>query len=429
MRFPGADARRAALAGHPQDPPPGLSMSNDKYDAITGSGIEVGERVKIPDALVPADAKGGDRGEDRGGLLHRWQRAGCRAVWRRSRGAGLTWELMPPSARCAIRRRYARAPRGDHGLRGWGARSTSASTARSSTPWPSASLTLTRALPRPEDSVPQPLAPFRGRRRDMRPSSMRKLAGRTQVAIARSHRSHAGQRAAPTPAPGPTGASTRPRGPGPARSEGLGVASFTGLLAGRFSSDAGDPCRVDAAALLKLDAAALAASSRCARATRLVGLEGRAALMRRLGACARSRRPSRPSASPATRSMRSPTIRTRRACTTTIRSRRRCTTTCRRRASSRCCSMPSAPSGRAGSCSTACRWRCLVMHPAAGGEARAPAGALPQAQPVAQFIRCSGTLRVGRREGRGLDALTGLPEYRNGGLPLDAGVIVPRDAA
>jgi hypothetical protein len=32
-------------------------MSNDKYDAITGSGIEVRERVKIPDALVPADAR------------------------------------------------------------------------------------------------------------------------------------------------------------------------------------------------------------------------------------------------------------------------------------------------------------------------------------------------------------------------------------
>ena len=29
---------------------------------------------------------------------------------------------------------------------------------------------------------------------------------------------------------------------------------------------------------------------------------------------------------------------------------------------------------------------------------------------------------------RGLDALTGLPEYRNGGLFLDTGVIVPRDA-
>jgi GTP cyclohydrolase II len=34
-----------------------VSMSNDKYDAITGSGITVGERVKIPDSLVPADAR------------------------------------------------------------------------------------------------------------------------------------------------------------------------------------------------------------------------------------------------------------------------------------------------------------------------------------------------------------------------------------
>ena len=34
-----------------------VSMSNDKFDAITGSGIQVGERVKIPDSLVPADAK------------------------------------------------------------------------------------------------------------------------------------------------------------------------------------------------------------------------------------------------------------------------------------------------------------------------------------------------------------------------------------
>jgi len=34
-----------------------VSMSNMKYDAIVGSGIEVGERVKIPEDLVPADAK------------------------------------------------------------------------------------------------------------------------------------------------------------------------------------------------------------------------------------------------------------------------------------------------------------------------------------------------------------------------------------
>jgi GTP cyclohydrolase II len=34
-----------------------VSMSNMKYDAIVGSGIEVGARVRIPDALVPADAR------------------------------------------------------------------------------------------------------------------------------------------------------------------------------------------------------------------------------------------------------------------------------------------------------------------------------------------------------------------------------------
>ncbi|KGI68483.1 GTP cyclohydrolase II [Mycolicibacterium rufum] len=34
-----------------------VSMSNMKYDAITGAGIEVGERVSIPDELIPADAR------------------------------------------------------------------------------------------------------------------------------------------------------------------------------------------------------------------------------------------------------------------------------------------------------------------------------------------------------------------------------------
>lgn len=34
-----------------------VSMSNMKYDAITSSGIEVGERVNIPDELIPPDAR------------------------------------------------------------------------------------------------------------------------------------------------------------------------------------------------------------------------------------------------------------------------------------------------------------------------------------------------------------------------------------
>ena len=33
-----------------------VSMSDMKYEAVTGSGIEIGERVPIPDGLVPPDA-------------------------------------------------------------------------------------------------------------------------------------------------------------------------------------------------------------------------------------------------------------------------------------------------------------------------------------------------------------------------------------
>jgi GTP cyclohydrolase II len=34
-----------------------VSMSNMKHDALTGSGIAIGERVPIPDELIPDDAK------------------------------------------------------------------------------------------------------------------------------------------------------------------------------------------------------------------------------------------------------------------------------------------------------------------------------------------------------------------------------------
>jgi GTP cyclohydrolase II len=33
------------------------SMSNMKYDALVAQGIEIGERVPIPEALIPADAR------------------------------------------------------------------------------------------------------------------------------------------------------------------------------------------------------------------------------------------------------------------------------------------------------------------------------------------------------------------------------------
>jgi hypothetical protein len=67
-----------------------------------------------------------------------------------------------------------------------------------------------------------------------------------------------------------------------ARSEGLGVASFRMAEAGAFSSNG--PWRADAAALAAIDAPTLAQGFQVSEANPLVGLDGRVALLRRLGA-------------------------------------------------------------------------------------------------------------------------------------------------
>ena len=67
------------------------------------------------------------------------------------------------------------------------------------------------------------------------------------------------------------------------RSEGLGVASLHAFLAGAFSARRDAPCRVDAAALIALDARRLAAIFQVRDDNPLVGLDGRVALLQRLG--------------------------------------------------------------------------------------------------------------------------------------------------
>ncbi len=67
------------------------------------------------------------------------------------------------------------------------------------------------------------------------------------------------------------------------RSEGLGVASFHAFTSGLFSSDPARPLQADAAGLRAIDADRLAKAFQVSAANPLVGLEGRAALMRRLG--------------------------------------------------------------------------------------------------------------------------------------------------
>jgi hypothetical protein len=67
------------------------------------------------------------------------------------------------------------------------------------------------------------------------------------------------------------------------RSEGLGVATIRAFLGGAWSASEGEPLRVDAAALTGIDATKLGSWFQVGARNPLVGLDGRAALLRRLG--------------------------------------------------------------------------------------------------------------------------------------------------
>ena len=67
------------------------------------------------------------------------------------------------------------------------------------------------------------------------------------------------------------------------RSEGLGVASFHAFMAGLFSSDPAKPLQADAQGLRAVTADKLGEAFQVKADNSLVGLEGRAALLRRLG--------------------------------------------------------------------------------------------------------------------------------------------------
>ncbi len=79
------------------------------------------------------------------------------------------------------------------------------------------------------------------------------------------------------------------RGSTYARSEGLAVASYDLFVAGAFSSDPiGAPLRVDAAALERVTEASLAAGLQVRSDNPMIGVEGRANLLRRLGRAVRA---------------------------------------------------------------------------------------------------------------------------------------------
>ncbi len=194
------------------------------------------------------------------------------------------------------------------------------------------------------------------------------------------------------------------------RSEGLGVASFRAFMAGVFAVDSLDPYRCDGGALARIDGGVLRQVFQVNAGNPMVGLEGRAGLLARLGNAIQ--RPGlvfdrlveggRTQVSAAE------------VLGEVLRS--------------------FAPIWTSGS---------IVKGQAAGdvwphrfaGDA-VPGGRDFTSAGYVPFHKLSQWLTYSLLEPlqgcgitvTGLDALTGLPEYRNGGLLLDSGVIVVRDA-
>ncbi len=200
-----------------------------------------------------------------------------------------------------------------------------------------------------------------------------------------------------------------------ARSEGLGVASLRAFEAGLFSSDPRRPLRADAAGLGRLDAARLADAFQVGAANPLVGVEGRLALLRRLGeALAAQPQAFGASARPG-------------GLFDALTAGGERTLEARALLGALLGTLGGIwPQGaRIDGVAVGDAWR----HPAAGGEG-ATAGWVPFHK-LSQWLAYS-LLEPFESAGiavTGLDALTGLAEYRNGGLLVDTGAIVPRDPA
>ena len=213
-----------------------------------------------------------------------------------------------------------------------------------------------------------------------------------------------------------------------ARSEGLAVASFRAFMAGRFSSDAGDPTRVDAKALLRLDAGVLADIFQANDANPLVGLDGRTALMHRLGEALRAQPQTFTSIGQPghlfdalTHHPHAPRLHNHHP----VPARLHHHVSAARLLGALLDAFSGIwPSGQDfESVPVGDVW----PHPAAGGKGLS-AGRVPFHK-LSQWLAYSliEPFEWAGVQITGLDELTGLPEYRNGGLLIDAGVIVPRD--
>jgi hypothetical protein len=204
-----------------------------------------------------------------------------------------------------------------------------------------------------------------------------------------------------------------------ARSEGLGVASFRAFMAGAFAESASDMLRADAAALKRFDPAMLRTLFQVNGDNPLVGFEGRAALIGRLGEALAAQAlkdglPARPGS---------------------LFDRLTDAGTAREVSATALFSellRSFAPIWRAGPLLVGEPVGDCWPHRWAG--AATATGPHPVSAGWVPFHKLTQWLAYSLLEPfewagitvTGLDALTALPEYRNGGLLIDTGVIVPR---
>jgi hypothetical protein len=192
------------------------------------------------------------------------------------------------------------------------------------------------------------------------------------------------------------------------RSEGLAVASLRAMQAGLFSADPANPWRADAVALAEITSEDLARAFQHAPGNELVGVEGRALLLRRLGQVC--------SASPLLFG-----------------------------APARLGGLYDYWSASAGPLTAAAVLHTLLQAFGAiwpgrislagvplgdcGRHSAVPRDGLVPFHKLSQWLAYSliEPLQAGGLPVVELDGLTGLAEYRNGGLFIDCGVIAPRD--
>jgi hypothetical protein len=193
------------------------------------------------------------------------------------------------------------------------------------------------------------------------------------------------------------------------RSEGLAVASWYWFVGGGFSNDPRRaPLRADVQALQRVDAAALRRAFQVSKDNPLVGLEGRAALLARLGRTVAAGGPFFPGARPG--SLADYLL----AQATDGR-------------------LPASALARAVIQGFAPIWpgREQLEGKNLGDVWRHSELGLVAFHKLSQWLAYSlvEPLEEAGVQVWGLDHLTGLPEYRNGGLFIDAGVILPKHEA